>query len=303
MTVVSPSSRPSQATDAAVAQHRRAPIRPIRVFTTTAYGYDAFLSYSRRDALEYAVNLQAALESNKLTVFRDESDLAPGDSLTPSIRARLRRSRYVIVLDTPEARQSKDVKDELEYAIEQSLHVIRIAFPRLCGNDDQWHLLAPFKEQLLREIWLTDESEAPLRTPQSGLVEVLQHTHRTQKVRVSFLRLVLVVACLVGTAIAVGVVSAHARHRATDALQSFRKLDTSFADARRRARDLFSSRWFPLHDLFVAEQHWELKEQRRYAGRATPQPRRPRSCRPGCVVQDRSHTGSRSPGERIVPSV
>jgi hypothetical protein len=257
--MAAPTPSAPQASDPTLRSAARKRIRPVRIFTTTAYGYDAFLSYSRRDALEYAATLQTALESSGLTVCRDESDLAPGDTLRPSLRARLRRSRYLILLDTPEARLSTYVKEELEYAIAKSLHIVRITFPHLCKADDPSDLFAPFKEQLLREIWLTDESAAPLRSPESSVLEALRHAHRTRKVRVRFLRLAAAVTSLVAVALAIGAVSAHARHRANGALQSFRASKTSFAEARKRAADLFSSKWFPLHDLFVAEAHWELR--------------------------------------------
>jgi hypothetical protein len=87
-----------------------------------AEGWDAFISYSRRDK-EFVVRLAAALnayrppktlmaQARPLRVFLDQNDLGAGD-YTPEIEAQLARSRMLIVVCTPAARASAYVDDEV----------------------------------------------------------------------------------------------------------------------------------------------------------------------------------------------
>ena len=85
-------------------------------------GWDAFISYSRRDKA-FVTRLAAALQAYRppktlnaqarpLRVFLDQNDLGAGD-YTPEIEAQLARSRMLIVVCTPAARASPYVDDEV----------------------------------------------------------------------------------------------------------------------------------------------------------------------------------------------
>jgi hypothetical protein len=87
-----------------------------------AEGWDAFISYSRRDKA-FVVRLAAALnayrpprtlgaQARPLRVFLDQNDLGAGD-YAPEIEAQLARSRMLIVVCTPAARASPYVDDEV----------------------------------------------------------------------------------------------------------------------------------------------------------------------------------------------
>lgn len=89
----------------------------------TAFEFDAFLSYSRRDA-EFARRLEKALEAyapphdlplpqRRLRVFRDEADIH-GVELTTTLERHLRRSAKLIVLCSPDARRSAYVNREID---------------------------------------------------------------------------------------------------------------------------------------------------------------------------------------------
>ena len=233
--------------------------QPVRVVTTAVFGYDAFISYSRRDAATYAKALQVALESQGLTVFRDYSDLDPGEVLNDAVRKRLRRSRYVILLDTPNARQSRYVRDEIEYALGRSLHILRVAFPRLSNGPDDWALLAPFRTRLEQEIWLSDDSPLPLEAPTPAVVEDVRRTYRVRRVRSRFWRAVTVLVTFAALGAVIAAVSAHARSRASAALSAFRDPTVSFDAALASTEKLFASPWYGVHNAFASDQHWELR--------------------------------------------
>lgn len=85
-------------------------------------GYDAFLSYSRRDA-DFARKIEKALEDfrppkglkappRRLNIFRDEGDLT-GAEYFQAIEGHLRKSSKLIVACSPAARNSEYVNDEI----------------------------------------------------------------------------------------------------------------------------------------------------------------------------------------------
>lgn len=93
----------------------------------TTYTFDAFLSYSHRD-LRIAESIQIALESYRasrapgvvtmqLRVFRDQTDLSLAPDLLPILRQKIRDSRFLILLASPEAAASPIVRRELDYLI------------------------------------------------------------------------------------------------------------------------------------------------------------------------------------------
>ncbi|HZQ31755.1 MAG TPA: TIR domain-containing protein [Mycobacterium sp.] len=93
--------------------------------TSVTYDYDAFLSYSRRDAA-IADGIQKGLHRigrragrlHALRVFRDKTDLAASPSLWGKITEALDRSRYLTVVLSPSAAASEWVNKELAYWLE-----------------------------------------------------------------------------------------------------------------------------------------------------------------------------------------
>ena len=85
-------------------------------------GYDAFISYSRKDivftrALEKALKSyrpprDLGLPDRHLRVFRDEADF-PGGEYTEAIRRHLGAARKLIVLSSPAARASRYVDEAI----------------------------------------------------------------------------------------------------------------------------------------------------------------------------------------------
>jgi hypothetical protein len=100
-----------------------------------AHGFAAFISYSHADA-DAAAKLQGQLERYRLPknvvlgrggqdrnigrIFRDREDLAAAPSLSDAIRQALSQSQALIVICSPDARQSRWVGEEIK--LFRSLH-------------------------------------------------------------------------------------------------------------------------------------------------------------------------------------
>jgi hypothetical protein len=104
--------------------------RLVRVPATTIFGFDFFISYARRDGSRYAASLYRQLEAHSCLTCFDKTDLLPADDLPESLARAVRRSRFTVVVDTPGARASRYVGDEIVDAqARRRQSLIRIAAP------------------------------------------------------------------------------------------------------------------------------------------------------------------------------
>ena len=86
-------------------------------------GYDAFISYSHAKDKPIAQELQAVMQTlgkpwyrlRALQVFRDDTSLSATPELWPSIVRSLDRSRYLVLLASPESAASSWVAKEVEW--------------------------------------------------------------------------------------------------------------------------------------------------------------------------------------------
>jgi WD40 repeat protein len=92
------------------------------------FGQDAFISYSRKN-INFASNLEKALENyqppkdlnapqRNLNVFRDETDFT-GVEYATAVQNRLRDSRKLIVVCSPDARRSSFVNGEIRVFVQE----------------------------------------------------------------------------------------------------------------------------------------------------------------------------------------
>ena len=117
------------------------------------YQFDVFLSYSRKDE-DFGRKLEEALENytlpknvasrsvstKRLNVFRDKKDLVPNDSdYYKTIEGYLNRSRYLVVICSPNARGSQYVNDEIKTFLKsnEANRVIPILLSGRPNNDSQ----------------------------------------------------------------------------------------------------------------------------------------------------------------------
>lgn len=89
-------------------------------------GDDIFISYSRKDGLEYSLALATSLEG--LKCFIDQYETLPGESIPEVVTRHLQRATVLVLVGTPEAVQSAAVLTELELFIASGRTVIPITF-------------------------------------------------------------------------------------------------------------------------------------------------------------------------------
>ena len=85
--------------------------------------YDAFISYSHAKDKPVAAALQAAVQRlgkpwyrrRALRIFRDDTSLSATPHLWPSIEEALARSRYLVLLVSPQSAASPWVGKEIAY--------------------------------------------------------------------------------------------------------------------------------------------------------------------------------------------
>jgi WD40 repeat protein len=145
-----------------------------RTTIRSLFGYDIFICYARADAASYAELLETTLEAGGFATFRDEGEIGAGERLDDTLRKAIRRSRQFLLLDTPKARQSNWVKDEIEARLNgKRSSVTRIKFDGTTPkNDEVGSPTHDFDRKVEVFVWI-DETQAALISgkPSDGIIE------------------------------------------------------------------------------------------------------------------------------------
>jgi len=92
------------------------------------FGVDYFISYARKDALDYALKLSAELGSQGFDVFLDQLGPRPQATIPKEVLSQLRSARVLIVVASTSSLQSKAVLHEIQSFREtrRPIHVIDV---------------------------------------------------------------------------------------------------------------------------------------------------------------------------------
>ena len=96
-----------------------------------------FVSYSRKDGLEFARRLQALLEAEGLSLYRDLNDLEGGEDWWRQVEAAIRSVEHVVLVLSPAALRSPYVAREWKLARQEGRKVSPVSGP---GELDFSHL-------------------------------------------------------------------------------------------------------------------------------------------------------------------
>ncbi|GEM_PF-6965795 len=93
-------------------------------FRNYIFGYDIFISYSRKDASTYSSALANILTGKKISCFIDQWGTDPNEDLPSNLKRTLLSSNILILLITDEAVKSKAVANELKLFLSKNKGIV-----------------------------------------------------------------------------------------------------------------------------------------------------------------------------------
>jgi len=154
------------------------------------FRYDVFISYSHRDAREYAANLNDQLSRLDFSCFIDKEESPPGSSLDPTLARALRKSAVLVLLATERALTRPYIVSEFEKFATTERRIIPINIGgALSANDEAALTRAPWNIIKSRNlIWIDEDDVAftkQVPSPQiaDGIDKQFKYTRRNTRVR------------------------------------------------------------------------------------------------------------------------
>ncbi len=120
---------------------------------------DYFFSYSRRDS-EFVLELARELRAGGASLWLDQIDLLGGDRWDEAVEDALHRCGGLVVVLSPDSVGSRNVMDEVAYALESGKHVIPV-LQRSCE--------VPFRLRRLHYIDFTADPKRALKDLQRSM--------------------------------------------------------------------------------------------------------------------------------------
>jgi WD40 repeat protein len=196
------------------------------------FGYDFFISYTRRDGgKDYALALARRLEKEGFQIFFDSDDYAMGDDWKTMGKWALHRTSQLVLVASPEALSSSAVVREVEiYSTLRNKRIIPIDFGGTVRHRDE---TKPVFQHLKPEILFIEEHPDCLFSstqPSDFVIQKLRdglHLKRQDKKRARFFSIiaaVLVVLTLFATAAAV-----YASKKQQEAVQKAKEVQRSLS--------------------------------------------------------------------------
>ncbi len=127
----------------------------------------AFVSYARKDS-KVALKLAGDLAAEHVDVWLDQADILAGEHWDPAVEAALERCTHVIVILSPASVASKNVLDEVSYAVDEKKHIVPVLVE---------HCKRPLRLRRLQFIDFTGDYAAGLEKLLS-LLKVAPHSGR-----------------------------------------------------------------------------------------------------------------------------
>src|SRR5215510_9365587 len=172
------------------------------------FRYDVFISYSHRDAKEYAANLKDQLSRLDFSCFIDKEESPPGSSLDPTLAKALRKSAVLVLLATERALTRPYIVSEFEKFAATERTIVPINILGALTKDDE-AVLSKSPWSLITErkiVWIDEADDAFAKqkpSPQiaDGIDKLFKYTRRNARVRTEIIgtaALVLLAAVIAG---------------------------------------------------------------------------------------------------------
>lgn len=174
------------------------------------FGYDVFISYSRKYSTNYAISLQRQLQALGLTCFLDQRDIYAGAPLDSLILAAIERSSAVVPVITRGTEVSAYVPVEIAHALKLGKHIVPISIADEV-RVESWSSIQRFR-------WIDESASAACGgVPSDGIVNQIKQSFTVLR-RAQFRRIVLGAVGLTLSAVAL---LAFAGYREARIQQSF----------------------------------------------------------------------------------
>jgi WD40 repeat protein len=188
------------------------------------FRYDVFISYSHRDAQDYAENLKNQLKALDFSCFIDEEESPPGSSLDPTLAKALKKSAVLVLLATERALTRPYIISEFEKFANTGRTIVPInLLGALTNNEEAALATLPWKTIKDRKlVWIDENDDAFARQNPSpeiadGIDKQFKYTRRNTRVRMEIIGTAVVAVLLASMALFVikGKVAEVARQTAT----------------------------------------------------------------------------------------
>jgi len=194
------------------------------------WGDDIFISYSRSDGASYAAGLAAALAARKYSCKLDQWGTHPGKEMPDALIRALRRSHILVLVGSPGAARSDAVRQEVMQFLKTKRMVVPIDFGGAIRETAWW----PSVQGLP---WSTEPVSAlDTGEPGSATISRIENTHtytrRDQRLRRTAFATAAVLAVLLLSAAAAGLI---ATRQAKNALSATQAADSARAEALQQA--------------------------------------------------------------------
>ena len=187
--------------------------RLVRYLYDRFYGYDVFISYSRRHSTNYATSLLPQLQALGLACFLDERDIYAGAPLDSAILSALERSSAVVPVIAKGTEASAYVPVEIAHALKLGKQIVPISIADEI-RAGPWSSIQQFR-------WIDETaSAASVGVPADGVAHQIKESFTALR-RAQFRRLALGAIGL--TLSALGLL-AYAAHREAKIQQFLRTL-------------------------------------------------------------------------------
>ena len=146
-----------------------------RVIVDRIFGFDVFVSYSRRDGTAYAQQLEEELRRGGYRSFLDSKEMPAGEALTASLRNALKRSSALILVASPGALLSQYMPKEFDYYVEarQRPKIVPISIGRALDDAGPDLPLSQRVRARADVIWITEREEQLAKGPSAAVLKDL----------------------------------------------------------------------------------------------------------------------------------
>ena len=200
----------------------------VRAITDRVFGYDVFVSYSRKDGMTYAQQLEKDLLRNRLRCFLDSEEMPPGESLHLSLRGALRRSSAIVLVASPGALQSPYMPVEFDYYMDARKHpkILPISIGRALDDAPADSPLRQRVRDRIDTVWVSERPEQLSVGPSAEVLGSLIRSFRFTRRNVIRQRVVTLVGVILGLLAIVAFWMAYSADQAKKSAQ--KALTTSF---------------------------------------------------------------------------